>query len=131
MIQTQTCKGCGAQLDAYALFGHCPRCLIEHGFASPDESLAPHNTAGFFGDYELLQELGRGGMGVVFKARQISLGRTVALKMLRDSQLDSPVVVRRFQVEAETVAKLEHPNIVPIYEVGEYENQHFFSMRLV
>src|SRR5438093_11287511 len=110
MTQTRTCRGCGAQINEDAPFGHCPRCLIRHGFLCGEESeiqLPVRQGKGrIFGDYELLEQLGRGGMGVVFKARQISLDRTVALKMVRDSQLDSPVVVRRFQVEAETVARL-------------------------
>jgi eukaryotic-like serine/threonine-protein kinase len=135
MTQTRTCRVCGSEVDRDAPFGHCPRCLIDHGFLSseqPDlEPPPPTRRTRLFGDYELLQQLGRGGMGVVFKARQISLNRTVALKMLRDSQLDSPVIVQRFQVEAETVARLDHPNIVPIYEVGEYHGRHFFSMRLI
>src|SRR4051812_8550158 len=81
--------------------------------------------------YEVMGELGRGGMGVVYKARQVSLKRLVALKLIRDGALAGPQERRRFRVEAEAMARMRHPNVVQIYEVGEHQGLPYFAMELV
>jgi WD40 repeat protein len=106
---------------------------LEADANSPDAPAGPPatSTPTRLGDFELVRRLGEGAMGVVFEARQVSLNRPVAVKMIRAGLFAGDADLRRFRVEAEAVAHLDHPRIVPIYGVGEHEDCHYFSMKLV
>jgi len=99
--------------------------------AGDGESGAPRPGRSTTDGYEIVAELGRGGMGIVYQARQIALNRLVALKVIKSAEFASEAELIRFQNEAEAVAQLDHPHIVPIYEVGQRAGQRFFSMKLI
>src|SRR5437660_3137953 len=131
------CCSCGSGIDEDVPFGQCPKCLLDLGLSCAGPLEIEVGRGDFSWDeralpgYKILERIGRGGMGVVYRARELSLNRIVALKVIGGGEFASPAGLARFRREAEAAAKLDHPNIVPIYEIGEHEAIPYLSMRFV
>lgn len=142
MGATQTCAACGARWPGDNPLGQCPNCLLQIGLAGRGGTVAQDGAGSTpstdkpafvrrFAGYELLEQIGRGGQGVVYRARQVSLNRTVALKLLLHANSAEARALDRWRIEAETMARIHHPNIVPIHDFGQFEGETYLTMDLI
>lgn len=151
MPESSRCPNCGSEIPAHSPQGHCPKCLLRATLQSPSVENAgrqptaaplPGAAAGFipptvselsqrFGQLEILELVGKGGMGAVYKARQPGLDRLVALKILPPDIGDDPAFAERFTREARALARLNHPHIVGVYDFGQNDGLYYFVMEFV
>lgn len=149
MSDTNVCPDCGAGIPASAPAGQCPQCMIKAGFASDEplqsqfaETASAGNLSDFeppaieqlaelFSQIEVLELLGKGGMGAVYKARQPALDRLVAVKILPPEIGRNSTFAERFTREARALARLSHPNIVAIHDIGQADELLYFVMEYV
>src|SRR5688500_5713419 len=131
------CPRCQLPMPADAPRGLCPRCLLRQALDSQGKTMTPASRDGMPADpdrvdqYVIMGRIGRGGMGVSYKGRDLNTERIVALKMIIAGSLASEWELQRFRTEAEAAANLDHPNIVPIYDVGQHEGMPYYTMKLM
>jgi serine/threonine-protein kinase len=142
--ESRVCGRCQRPIDQHAPDGLCVACLVESALEmdsskpvfsrttdGPDKGPSAGAVPAFFGDFELIEEVGRGGMGVVWKARQRDLGRIVALKLLSAGPFSTPEFRERFRREAATASRLQHPGIVTVFQTGELDGHAWLAMEFV
>jgi serine/threonine protein kinase len=140
--QSTRCPKCGGLLVADSSQAACPLCLMEIALSDSPENEVRDEAPWFelpsdlprsgevVGHYRLLEEIARGGMGIIYRALQEGSQRIVALKMILPHQQSTPEMIARFQAEREIVASLDHPHILPIYEIGEADGIPYYTMKL-